>query len=530
MDPNNGSTFRPELIIALVGPAGVKLEALCRALKQYLREGFHYETREIRLSNLLEAFEDWTPEPDRTEYTRITHRQELGRKFRLALNDGAALARAGIAAIRKERAAITGSPDRPASNYAYVVQQLKHPSEVALLRKVYGSSFYLVAGHAPHAIRVNGLVQQMTIRDDQTSDPTYREKAEHIIHIDDKQDDDLDLGQNTRDTYPLADFFANLSNEGAEQSVNRFIDLMFGHPFHTPLPEEYAMYQASAGSLRSSDENRQVGAAIVNFTRNASGKITNADIIASGMNEVPRRGGGFYWHDDSPDGRDQWLIANWGEDRATKIKRTALAELIEKIKGSLIESERARQPLEIARALLPGLKGTQFMNIGEFSRPVHAEMAAIIDAARRGVPVNKQTMCVTTFPCHNCAKHIIAAGLERVIYLEPYPKSKAELLHGEEINLESTDGVGHDERVVFSAFSGVAPRQYQQLFSMSARGRKAGLSLTEWNLQRATLCPRYVIDHAAAAYVLAERQELDQLPEAIYHWDSNIICPPPPTP
>ena len=96
--------------------------------------------------------------------------------------------------------------------------------------------------------------------------------------------------------------------------------------------------------------------------------------------------------------------------------------------------------IELARKLLPYLKGTQFMNIGEFGRTVHAEMAALVDAAKRGVSVNKQLMYVTTFPCHNCAKHIIASGIREVWYLEPYPKSHAEFLHKEEIEIEPEPG------------------------------------------------------------------------------------------
>jgi deoxycytidylate deaminase len=180
---------------------------------------------------------------------------------------------------------------------------------------------------------------------------------------------------------------------------------------------------------------------------------------------------------------------------------------------------------QLADELYPKLKGTQFMDIGEFMRPVYAEMAALIDAARRGVAVHGLTMYVTTFPCHNCAKHIIAAGLERIIYLEPYPKSRATILHGEEINLDSIDGSKLDERVVFCAFTGVAPRQYRTVFSMFARGRKAGLALKEWSEARLTLAPRYVPRNAAAAYTLTECQELKKLPTHTYKWDPTIICP-----
>jgi deoxycytidylate deaminase len=53
------------------------------------------------------------------------------------------------------------------------------------------------------------------------------------------------------------------------------------------------MYQASAVALRSSDDNRQLGAAIVSISEDPSGKIKNTDVIAVGMNEVPRGGGGL---------------------------------------------------------------------------------------------------------------------------------------------------------------------------------------------------------------------------------------------
>src|SRR4029077_13917862 len=227
---------------------------------------------------------------------------------------------------------------------------------------------------------------------------------------------------------------------------------------------------------------------------------------ASGMNEVPRGGGGFYWDRDSPDARDQWLQRYKQEDRATAIKISALTELVEKIRNKewLSEPVKGTKTNDLARALLSDLKGSQFMNTGEFGRQVHAEMAALIDAARRGVAVNGHTMYVTTFPCHNCAKHVIAAGLRRVVYLEPYPKSRADFLHGEELVLEPEDGKDDPSKVVFRSFTGVAPRQYRQLFSMSERGSKKGLALANWEAARLHLVPSYVVRNASDAYLAAE--------------------------
>jgi cytidine deaminase len=322
-----------------------------------------------------------------------------------------------------------------------------------------------------------------------------------------------------------------LAIDKGENEVYRFVHLLFGNPFRTPSPDEYAMYLASAVSLRSSDYNRQVGAVIVHVSRQ-DGKTKNADIIAVGMNEVPRGGGGFYWDQQrSPDARDQSLLKPTrdkpeGEDRAHEIKVGALAELIERIKHQqwLNETISAKSAISLARDILPKLKGTQFLNIGEFSRPVHAEMAALIDAARRGVAVDEHSMYVTTFPCHNCAKHIIAAGIRRVVYLEPYPKSRADYLYKEEIILESLFGNEEEGKVVFTAFTGIAPRQYRQLFLMSERGAKKGISLSEWEDDRLPLAPLYVPQYASLLYLEAERRALENLPPDIYNRDKRSVA------
>jgi cytidine deaminase len=521
--PNTASE-RPELVFALVGAAGVRLDDLLGCLKAELSE-FAYESIDIRLSALLGAF-SWTAAQEAlTEFDRVRYLQNKGDAFRECLGDGAAMARAGIAAIRTERAKISGSPDTPAWGRAYILRQLKHPEEADLLREVYGTSFVLVAAHAPRSARIKELASRMArIAAAPGQEQSFEAKATEVIEIDEKQDSEF--GQNTRDTYPKADFFANLGISRGENEVGRFIRLLFGHPFHTPTVDEYAMYQASAAALRSSDDNRQVGAVIVDVTRGADGKPRNADIIASGMNEVPRGGGGVYWDQDSPDNRDQALLER-GVDRAAEIKLSALAELIDRMKQAnwLEESVAMSDAKELARDLLPSLRRTQFLDIGEFSRPVHAEMSTLIDAARRGVAVDGQTMYVTTFPCHNCAKHVIAAGLRKVVYLEPYPKSRARNLHGEEMEWESKDGKVEDGKVVFFAFTGIAPRQFRQLFSMTDRGAKKGRPMKTWIADRRLLLPRHVARGASRVYLQEERSALEKLPSDKYRWHKEQLCP-----
>lgn len=532
---------RPELIMGFVAPVGANVSHLCADTAKVLRE-FRYETIDIKLSELLERFTEHTPTSSSSEDERISHLQKMGHRFREALADPAALGLAALVKIREERARISTNPDEPADGVAYLLNQLKHPSEVTLLRKVYGSSFVLIAGHATKNTREKNLVRAIANSEDRDRQDEDIAKAQNIITIDDEEPGSIGadaLGQNTRNAYPLSDLFVNLEDERyIEPQIRRFMDLLFGHPFHTPRPDEVAMYHASTAALRSSDDSRQVGAVIVNVKRDSRNQTSNIEVIATGMNEVPMRGGGFYWDGsvNSPDARDQWLKAYRNEDRALTIKKDVLTELLEVLKNKewfKPEITSTQTPHLLKQLVTGGLKGTKFMNIGEFQRQVHAEMAALIDSARRGVAVDGRTMFVTTFPCHNCAKHIIAAGIKHVVYLEPYPKSRAERLHDEEIELDPKDGLPNDEdrkdgivpKVVFTPYTGIAPRQYQRLFSMSGRGKKAFLPLKDWDDRKASLSPQQLISNAFGSYLMNEREELAHLSTNLFDWHPADVCP-----
>ncbi len=53
-------------------------------------------------------------------------------------------------------------------------------------------------------------------------------------------------------------------------------------------------------------------------------------------------------------------------------------------------------------------------------RTVHAEMNALIQAARRGHPVDGATAYVTNMACTTCAKALIAAGIRRVVVFSDF--------------------------------------------------------------------------------------------------------------
>ncbi|WP_427337892.1 deoxycytidylate deaminase [Caloranaerobacter sp. DY30410] len=61
----------------------------------------------------------------------------------------------------------------------------------------------------------------------------------------------------------------------------------------------------------------------------------------------------------------------------------------------------------------------------ELCRGLHAEQNAIVHAANSGVSIKGSTIYVTMQPCVLCAKMIINAGIERVVFGGGYPDELA---------------------------------------------------------------------------------------------------------
>lgn len=59
---------------------------------------------------------------------------------------------------------------------------------------------------------------------------------------------------------------------------------------------------------------------------------------------------------------------------------------------------------------------------------IHAEMNAIIWAAREGISINGATIYVTLEPCSDCSKNIIASGIKRIVYDKPYEHTNSDVV------------------------------------------------------------------------------------------------------
>lgn len=91
-------------------------------------------------------------------------------------------------------------------------------------------------------------------------------------------------------------------------------------------------------------------------------------------------------------------------------------------------------------------------------------MAAISDAAKLGVSTRESTLYSTLYPCHICAKDVISAGIEKVFFLEEYPKSKNSALYSEIIEINPKERP--NKKLGFYIFTGVGPSAYSAFYSL----------------------------------------------------------------
>jgi len=398
---------------------------------------------------------------------------DAGNEFRFEVKDGAALAVLAIQFVRKKvRSAQTGSDHIPIERQAFIFRSLKHPKEIQTLRETYGPAFFLIGAYSPKETRTENLARKIAGSEVTEPLPEHRRDAQELIARDENESG-VEFGQAVRDSFPQADVFVDISRPRKEvrAALDRFIELVFGYPFHTPTRSEYGMFHAYASALRSSAMGRQVGAALCN---------SEGDVIALGTNEVPKAFGGQYWGDESEDRRDFQV----GVDSNDEIKRQNIAEIIARLKGAqwLVPGIARGEGDSLVSEAVSILRGTRVLSPIEYGRAVHAEMSAIMDAARRGISVRGATLYTSTFPCHECARHIITAGIDRVYYVEPYPKSLALDLHKDAVSVETAD----DAKVAFLPFVGVAPRQYMNVFGMKKRKDESTGKVISW-IARAAL-------------------------------------------
>lgn len=546
-----------ELVFAVVGHVGSGTSTVAKQLAEVLRRSdfntvSHISEQPVKLGpppsekvflcKASDAISAWATErghaiPEQKSKNTLQYvieMQDLGDRMRS--EDHAAVARSLVLRIReiraeKQQVALTPGKEVLPDGHprAYILDSIRHPAEVELLRRVYGSAFALIGVVCEEDERIKRIQKK------------YRGagEADAIDFMKRDADDEEDHGQHVAKAFFLADFFVDntvprTDREGQSNPrwnipthLDRFVKIVTHNKIVRPTSAETAMYVAQGAAIRTACLSRQVGACLVD---------KNGNVIATGTNEVPRAGGGVYgsgFYDEVDDGRCAYrrderlrVCSNTREQNriVEQVIKTLPAlllilganskigeEFLERLK-ELLHSEGGEQLSLVTKAVdnFQSLKalfkskvvGNQDMmntlresfarvqdqdkqkivrtlrkdaGIGElleFTRAVHAEMEALLAAARKGISTVGSRMFVTTYPCHLCAPQIVCAGVDEVQYIEPYPKSRAYELHKDAIVQDTQDWIPPSQMtdsegqrtVLFHPFVGVAPRLYARAF------------------------------------------------------------------
>ncbi len=375
----------------------------------------------------------------------------------------------------------------------FLIDSLKRPEEVEQLRLTYSAGFILIGVHAEKECRERHLVNDLGMTKKDADDLLER----------DGEESKLPHGQRLNKTFHLADFFvsATASHDRLRGDIQRVVEVLFGNPFVTPTFDEYAMFLAYAAALRSADLSRQVGAVM---TR-------EREVLSTGANDCPRSGGGLYWQERGP-GPEPYFDEPQGRDYTRKEDSNRVKQL-EMIQLIMMDIEDDKDLKEHSEKIKKLLDSSRIKDLTEFGRVVHAEMEALLACGRNGIPTRDATLFCTVFPCHNCAKHLVAAGVKRVVYVEPYPKSKALEFHTDSIVTTPTEDEIGRNRVRFEPFVGIGARRFFDLFSMqlssgydvSRKNSTTGESLT-WAIESA----RLRLQMNPQSYLVLEAQCRDQ--------------------
>jgi deoxycytidylate deaminase len=438
-------THTEEIIIGLCAPIGTDVHYVADEIGSVIREKYGYNYEVIRLSNFIaeNAEEDISQLEGINKFNKLI---ELGNKLREEKGETilAELAVSKIA-LNRERLKPEGSNKYKSERICYIIDSIKHIEELQLFRLIYGDLFYFFGAFSIPELRVKNL-ELKGLKTEEVYQLMRRDSGEEI-----------QFGQKVSETFVQADFFLRIDESTASIPIRiaRYLSLIFASDIVTPTTHETAMYMAAAAAGNSACLSRQVGASITD---------REGEILSVGWNDVPKVNGGVYQSgEEKPDHR----CVNMGggkcfnDEEKVIIRDQLIDELIE---NGVIQSNNRDKAVGI-------VKNSRIKELIEFSRAVHAEMLAIIHGCQKcGERVKNGRIYTTTYPCHNCARHIVAAGIKEIYYIEPYRKSLATKLHNDSI----TEDESNKEKVRILMYDGVSPRRYLDFFKSTAPRKQDG--------------------------------------------------------
>ena len=448
------NTLTEELIIGICSPIGSLKEEVVGILQDQLHELYDYDVKIIKLSSFIDKYakeQETSKIGESKDFTILMNKIKGGNSLREKYS-ASCLTELAIRDINLERMSsgtgIKNVEDLKSRRKCYIIDSLKNIEELTLLRSVYKDIFYQFSVFSPELERKENL-RKKGLNDSE---------IEKLMDTDEYEKNEG--GQNVRNTFVDADFFLRVSKSNVNaisSKVQRYLHLIFESSIITPHPDEIAMYEAKSAAGNSACMSRQVGAAITN---------SKGEIISRGWNDVPKFGGNLYKDGDVIDSR--CIHSGFCSNDTTK---DSVAENILDILfkddqiNAIFDTEPTKKELLSNRLRTNIRKSSKIKDLIEFSRAVHAEMHAIIIGSQLASNQMKggKLFC-TTYPCHNCGRHIVVAGITEIYYIEPYVKSLCIDLHKDSI----TEDEESKDKVRILMYDGVAPRRYLEFFMMKS--------------------------------------------------------------
>ena len=452
------NTLTEELFFGLCAPIGSLKKDVIVTLENILKNKFGYDVEVLKLTTYIEKYKE-------NNFKQIQSKTEAFSKLMYKINEGNAIRKKysnnsvlielaikdiHISRLQENKSIDTGSTTLDTTTFksrrkCYIFDSIKNKEELLLLRRIYTKNFFLFSIFSPLDER------RHTLREKDLSES----EIDNIVDTDEFENNDY--GQNVRGTFTNGDFFLRVSHNNLdelESKIERYLHLIFESDIITPTIEETAMYSAKSAAGNSACLSRQVGASITD---------NKGDLISTGWNDVPKFGGNLY-REGMPNDMRCKIKKYCSNDYQ---KDTLVDKVIDSIKKDdtlqkILQDNKGKFSIKIIEGLKENLRSSKIKDLIEFSRSVHAEMHAIISGSQLSGSkmINGKLFC-TTYPCHNCARHIIVAGIKEVYYIEPYVKSLCLTLHDDAI----TEDEKSSDKVRILIFDGVAPRNYLTFFT-----------------------------------------------------------------
>jgi dCMP deaminase len=156
----------------------------------------------------------------------------------------------------------------------------------------------------------------------------------------------------------------------------------------------YFMMMAQDAASRSSCLSRQVGAVIVRSNTNENSGV----VVSTGYNGA---------------GPGLEECTKLGDCVRRKEKREFQEALLAKYPDHVILHALQNGTTNIGKSIMEESMEDQSQYL---CKAFHAEHNAIMHAAKNGIPLDNTSIYVTLFPCDNCAKEIVMAGIKYVYF------------------------------------------------------------------------------------------------------------------